>query len=353
MRPVRTLELKVGLLVVAGLTAAFALLMSADRLRLERNYLVTAWLKDAGGLRLASPVTLAGISVGTVTSIGNDPSGRIKAELSIHEGIRLPSGVKAKLVSSGLFGDSSLAFAQIGPATASNLPSDGSAEIDVSPGFFDEASARADGILTGVADLLNESNRTEVARLLKSSADLATHAATVAARLDAQGARLDAMLANLETTSAKLASATTTLDARLGPLLEQVATTITRLDAGAGDALERLAAVATRADALLADNGPRITAMLQGLSEAAIAAAAVTEAIREGRGVVGQLVMSRELATTVADLATDAGSVARAVADRPSAVVFDDDATIAAEKARREREKMRRAMAAGPADQSP
>jgi hypothetical protein len=41
------------------------------------------------------------------------------------------------------------------------------------------------------------------------------------------------------------------------------------------------------------------------------------------------------------------------VADRPSAVVFDDDATIAAEKARREREKMRRAMAAGPADQSP
>ena len=115
MRPVHQLEIKVGLLVLAGLIAAIAMVMTADKLRIERTYRVTAYLKDAGGLRFESPVTLSGIAVGKVQAIefvvpGDHAPGRVRATVTIAQGVILPADVEARLATSGVFGDSSLAL---------------------------------------------------------------------------------------------------------------------------------------------------------------------------------------------------------------------------------------------------
>jgi len=345
MRTVRKLEIKVGLLVVVGLVALFVLLMVSDKISFARTWQMTAWLSDAGGLRERSPVTLAGIAIGKVVRIGNDPSGRIRAIIEINEGIRLPITTKAELASSGLFGDSSLAFScPAGQLDGPWLAMDGKSELQVAPGFLSQASQRANGILEGVNDLLSPANRSEIARILKSSADLTT---SLAEKLDRQDGRIEATLVNLEQATSNLAKTSATIEQKVGPLLDQIQATMTRLDVGTTSALEGVARVTAHADALLTGNAPRIEAIAANMVELSATTASIARAVAEGRGVLGQLVMSRELAATVADLAVDAGSAARAVAERPSAVVFDDDAAIARERARRERERMRQAMSTG------
>ena len=348
MRTVRKLEIKVGLLVVLGLVALFVLLMISDKISFARTWRMTAWLNDAGGLRERSPVTLAGIAIGKVVKVGNDPSGRIRALLEINEGIRLPITTKAELASSGLFGDSSLAFScPTGQVDGPWLPTDGKSELQVAPGFLSQASQRANGILEGINDLLSPANRGEIARLLHSAADLTTHAASLAEKLDRQDKQIEATLANLEQATANLAKTSVTIEQKVGPLLDQIQTTMTRLDGGTTAALDGVSRVTAQAEALLADNAPRLDAIAANMVTLSATTATIAQAVAEGRGVLGQLVMSRELAATVADLAADAGSAARAVAERPSAVIFDDDADIARERARRDRERMRKAMSTG------
>ncbi|MBA3938198.1 MAG: MCE family protein, partial [Planctomycetes bacterium] len=79
MRPVSQLEMRVGLLIVAGLVATVVMILAADHLHFERVYRVSAIVVDAGGLRAHSPVTLSGIRIGEVESLAtiSDPRGSV------------------------------------------------------------------------------------------------------------------------------------------------------------------------------------------------------------------------------------------------------------------------------------
>lgn len=349
MKPVRKLEIKVGLLVVLAVTATISLVMTADKVRFERTYRLTAWLKDAGGLRERSPVTLAGIAVGKVESIAQDPSsGRIRAVLTVNASIDLPADVHARLASSGLFGDSSLAFSARGSARAASLAKDGTAEVEVSPGFFEEAGTRAERILDAAEDLLSAESRADAKRLLKASADLATHAAAVAARLDRQGEKVEALLVNLDGTVKDLRTASAALAAQAGPLLEHVDGAVVRLDQRAGELSQQAGAVLVRLDRLLADGAPRALATIDTVRELGARMGAIAARIEAGDGVLGQLVVSRDLARTVNRVAVDVEAAAKAVADRPSVLVFDDAESLRrSDEARRNRDKMRRTLDEG------
>lgn len=363
MQPVRKIEIRVGLIVVLALGAAVSLVLTADRVSLESRYRVTAWLDDAGGLRERSPVTLAGISVGTVEAIAADPaSGRIRAVLAVHSSIDLPRDVRARLASSGLFGDSSLALSSApGGGSGGSLAKDGSARLEVSPGFFDEVGARANRILDAADDLLSPASRADLKRLLASSADLAAHAAAVAGRLDRQGERIDAAIADLAEAARDVRGGVETLNRRLDPLLARAEAAVAGLDARIGAIADRAAVVAERAgvvlnrvDGLLADGGPRLTAALDGLRRTLEGAATVTGRLAAGEGVIGRLLASRELAAALDRMAVDLEDAARAVAERPSVLVFDRDETAGRrDAARRAHEKMRRALDGGvPAEPS-
>lgn len=356
MRQVQFLEVKVGLLVVAGLVVTVALVMTADKFRVQRTYQVTAYLRDAGGLRFDSPVTLSGIAVGKVTAIefvvpGASAPGSVRAAVEIFHGVVLPAEVQARLATSGVFGDSSLALSAPAKASGVMLPVDGSATLVVQPGFFDQAADKAGGILAAVEDLLDAQTRADTKRLVANAADLAGHAAVVLAKLEADQVHLSAILANLDTASGEFKTAMATLNTRLDPLLTRADSALVKFDdllTKANTSATSVETLMTHVDSVLGGNEERIAALLTAVAGAAIKAQRIAEALEGGEGVLGQLLVNRNLAEDLQHVAVDLESAAKQVADKPSRLVFDDsDSERHQDKAARNREKMRRTLAEG------
>lgn len=358
MRPVHQTEIKVGLLVLAGLGATIAMVMTADKLHIERTYRVTAYLKDAGGLRFESPVTLSGIAVGKVQAIefvtpGEHQPGQVRATVTIAQGVVLPADVEAHLATSGLFGDSSLALAAPVNRTiaAAPLPTDGSGVLVVQAGMLDQAMDKAGGILTSVNDLLDPTMRADAKRLVHSAADLAEHTAGIAAKLDAQQDRIATILGNLETITGELKTTSQTLNNKMEPLLTKADATVTSLngliDAGS-IAMVRADGLLANVDAVIAANAKPVSELLLTLGGVSRKVESVMSALDGGHGVLGQLLVNRDLAQDLHHITVDVEAAARLIAEKPSRLVFDDPASeLAREQYRRDAEKMRRNMAEG------
>lgn len=81
-------QLRVGLLVLVSVTifAILVFLMTGEGL-LQRRYVVSVFMEDAGGLRTGDPVRLAGIDIGNVREIrisnSNDPKRAVEVILRI------------------------------------------------------------------------------------------------------------------------------------------------------------------------------------------------------------------------------------------------------------------------------
>lgn len=358
MRPVHQTEIKVGLLVLAGLGATIAMVMTADKLHIERTYRVTAYLKDAGGLRFESPVTLSGIAVGKVQAIefvkpDERQPGQVRATVTIAQGVVLPADVEAHLATSGLFGDSSLALAaplKRNPSAAP-LPTDGSGVLVVQAGMIDQAMDKAGGILNAVDDLLDSSTRADAKRLVHSAADLAEHAAGIAAKLDAQQDRIATIVGNLEVITGELKASTQTLNQRLEPLLTKADATVSRVDTlidVSTLAMKRADGVLAQVDAVIAANAKPLSDVLVTLGGVSRKTESVLAALDGGQGVLGQLLVNRDLAQDLHHITVDVEAAARLIAEKPSRLVFDDPASeLAREQYRRDAEKMRRNLAEG------
>ncbi len=106
----RTVEIWVGLFIAAGMAALFMLAMQVSNLTVVSNdegYVVTARFENISGLKVRSPVTVAGVRVGRVTDIGFDPqtfeavvSMRINSEYN-----QLPADTSASIFTAGLLGE--------------------------------------------------------------------------------------------------------------------------------------------------------------------------------------------------------------------------------------------------------
>jgi phospholipid/cholesterol/gamma-HCH transport system substrate-binding protein len=107
----RPLEIGTGLFVVLGF-AALAFLTtqlpgSGLQLRTrQQSYTVSAQFDDIGGLKVGAPVTMAGVRIGQVNSIGIDPMDyRAVVTLGIeHRYNRIPDDSNAAIQTSGLLG---------------------------------------------------------------------------------------------------------------------------------------------------------------------------------------------------------------------------------------------------------
>jgi phospholipid/cholesterol/gamma-HCH transport system substrate-binding protein len=109
MRSNRTLEIGTGLFVLLGFAALFFLVtqLPSSALKLERDgYNVTAAFDNIGDLNNGAPVSMSGVRIGEVTSIGFDPNDyravvtmRIQPEFS-----RIPEDSDASIQTQGLLG---------------------------------------------------------------------------------------------------------------------------------------------------------------------------------------------------------------------------------------------------------
>ncbi len=106
----RTLEIWVGIFVAAGLAALFMLAMKVSNLAAYQtgpSYEVTARFEDVSGLKVRSPVTMAGVRIGRVKRIEFDDEA-LQAVVTLEidkRHNRLPRDTSASIYTAGLLGE--------------------------------------------------------------------------------------------------------------------------------------------------------------------------------------------------------------------------------------------------------
>ncbi len=350
------LELRVGLLVLVGLVALVGIILVSERFSFRGDYLVTAYVRDAGGLRAGSPVQLAGLPIGKVKAISTD-SGEarypVKVILAIEENFRLPVSSTLSVATAGIFGDAYLAFS--GTATPGApvelLPMDGSAKVYATRGFLDTATQQSLDLLERLNDVLDPVTRTDAKRLVHATADMAEESTLLIRQLREQTAGIGATVAKMDA----LATGLDETQRRLAPQVELMVAQVTRVAAQAEEtiaAATRTLATVDRAadsvDGVITDNGPAIAALLAGLRNTATALATVANAANEGDGLIGHLLRDRQLARDVSDAATNLSQISDLLLTKPEVLIFgmsNDDQVKA--RAVRDRLRMRRTFQEG------
>ena len=109
-----TLDLWVGLFVVAGIVAVLFLALKVGNLGGFDNsetYVVKASFDNIGGLKARAPVKSAGVVVGRVTEIGFDPkSYEASVTLALDTRYAFPKDTSASIMTSGLLGEQYIAL---------------------------------------------------------------------------------------------------------------------------------------------------------------------------------------------------------------------------------------------------
>ncbi|MBA3697553.1 MAG: MCE family protein [Planctomycetes bacterium] len=357
MKPASKLELKVGMLIVGGIIATVALVLLTDRIRFDSYYTVNAYLADAAGLRQGSPVTLDGVRIGEVdlVTVVGDARGNILVKLRVNERHPIPGDSKLTLASSGIFGDSFMAFSGSVDPNAPPLPMDDTAAVQASRGFFDKASQQAEMILSGFSDLLAGETRNDIKRLIKGAADLAESGKRLTDNLDAQNKALGDTLASVKSLSDDLRVTVAELQTKVDNTLTRVDGVLSTVDAQAKNLGDKAAGTIARVDGLvqkattvLDQSGPELTQTLVSARELSQKIQRIADALAAGEGVAGQLLVNRQLAQDLNNTAIDLSRTAALIADHPEALVFGmSKEESAAQRARREREKQRRSFQEG------
>ena len=110
MKPMRLIEIAVGLFMAAGFVAIFFLAMQASNLSISTSgdtYSVTASFENVGGLKVRAPVTMAGVRIGRVSGITADKE-TFEAIVTLDiesQYDQIPDDTFAKIYTAGLLGE--------------------------------------------------------------------------------------------------------------------------------------------------------------------------------------------------------------------------------------------------------
>jgi phospholipid/cholesterol/gamma-HCH transport system substrate-binding protein len=110
MMTTRTLEITVGAFMAAGLVALFFLAMQVSNLAsitTSDGYEVTARFDNIGGLKVRSPVSMAGVRIGRVVGISYDQKSYEALVTMLIDPTydKIPADSIAKIYTSGLLGE--------------------------------------------------------------------------------------------------------------------------------------------------------------------------------------------------------------------------------------------------------
>ena len=109
MKQTRTIELGTGLFVVLGFAALFFLVTQISARGFawhEQNYRLTARFTNVGGLKVGSPVSIGGVTIGRVETIDFDSSDyKAVARLRLDQRYnRIPTDSDVAIYTAGLLG---------------------------------------------------------------------------------------------------------------------------------------------------------------------------------------------------------------------------------------------------------
>jgi len=111
----KTVEIIVGLFVALGIAALFMLAMKVSNLSTfsgDNGYVINARFENIGGLKVRSPVTVAGVRVGRISDINFDNSTyEAVVSMSIDGSYNtLPTDTSASIFTAGLLGEQYVAL---------------------------------------------------------------------------------------------------------------------------------------------------------------------------------------------------------------------------------------------------
>jgi phospholipid/cholesterol/gamma-HCH transport system substrate-binding protein len=106
----RTVQIWVGIFVVAGMVSLLMLSMKVSNISVfteNKGYEVKANFENIGGLKVRSPVTMAGVAVGRVSDIGFDrDTYEAVVTLTIQDQFNnIPEDTSASIFTAGLLGE--------------------------------------------------------------------------------------------------------------------------------------------------------------------------------------------------------------------------------------------------------
>ncbi len=109
MQNTKTQDTLVGLFVACGIAALFFMAMQISNLSAFSNndvYSISARFENSGGLKVKSPVTVAGVRIGRVANISIDnESYESIVKMEIDSQYHLPDDTSASIFTAGLLGE--------------------------------------------------------------------------------------------------------------------------------------------------------------------------------------------------------------------------------------------------------
>lgn len=110
MQHTSTQDTLVGLFVASGIAALFFLALQVSNLSSlteKDSYILTARFENSGGLKVKSPVSVAGVKIGQVTAITLDPKTyESVVKMNIYSQYNnIPSDTTASVLTAGLLGE--------------------------------------------------------------------------------------------------------------------------------------------------------------------------------------------------------------------------------------------------------
>lgn len=129
----RTVEITVGLFIVAGIVSLLMLAMQVSGLsyffREEPGYRIKAEFSNIGGLKVRAKVSLAGVMIGRVVKIQLEPetfNAGVWMAIDPKKVVQLPEDSRASILTAGLLGDN---------------------YISVTPGFSEDKFLKANDLI--------------------------------------------------------------------------------------------------------------------------------------------------------------------------------------------------------------
>lgn len=140
MQNTKTQETLVGLFVACGIAALFFMAMQISNLGAFSSnsiYTITARFENSGGLKIKSPVSIAGVRIGRVSDIYIDKETYESiVEMKIDTQYSLPDDTSASIFTAGLLGEQYISLEPGGSEEA--IPEDGLIDITQSAIVLEE-----------------------------------------------------------------------------------------------------------------------------------------------------------------------------------------------------------------------
>lgn len=213
-------EFRIGVLAVVALVLLFVGVRFLQGVPLFGNtYTLIAQFENAEGVTEGTPVTVRGLSIGTVETVSLSEKGGVRVRMRIQEDVQLTDGATASITGIAALDDVSVSLHR--SDSGDPLPS-GARIPTVDGGTLEQLRERAVPIAQRVDSVLAEATGTfsEARRVLGGSerevqallSNLQSASAGVESFVHSERDRLHRVMAHLEQTSASMAELATTLE---------------------------------------------------------------------------------------------------------------------------------------------